>query len=76
MGREQAGRRGYEILGAGIFNRLVDEERLGLIDAENWLRTWEAKADSIGRPQDTDDFWVEGWRWITGELAFERRSQP
>lgn len=59
-----------------MFNRLVDEERLGLIDAENWLRTWEAKADAIGRPQDTDDFWVEGWRWITGELAFERRSQP
>lgn len=31
--------------------------------------------DSIGRPQDTDDFWVEGWRWISGELAFERPSQ-
>ena len=67
-------RRGYELERAGIFNRLVDEEQLGLIDAEDWLRTWEAKAESIGRPQETHDFWVEGWRWITGELGFQRRN--
>jgi hypothetical protein len=76
VGREWGGRRGYEIQRAGIFNRLVDEERIGLIDAEDWLRTWEAKAESIGRPQESQDFWVEGWRWITGELAAKRREAP
>jgi hypothetical protein len=68
------GRRSYELERAGIFNRLVDEERIGLIDAENWLRAWDAKAESIGRPRESHDFWVEGWRWITGELAFQRRN--
>ena len=63
-----------EALRAGIFNRLVDEEHVGLLDAEYWLRAWEAKADEIGRPRSSQGFWDEGWRWIIGERALERRN--
>lgn len=64
---------GYEAQRAGLFNRLVDEERIGLLDAEYWLRAWEAKTDEIGRPRDSMDYWDEGWRWITGERAASRQ---
>jgi hypothetical protein len=62
----------YEVVRASVFNRLVDEERIGLMDAENWLRAWEAKADEIGRPRGADGYWDEGLRWIIGERGVER----
>ena len=66
--------RSYEAVRAGLFNRLVDQERIGLLDAEYWLRAWEAKADDIGRPRDSADYWDEGWRWISGERAASRKA--
>jgi hypothetical protein len=63
-----------ELERAGIFNRL-DEARIGLLDAEHWLRSWEAKAVELGRPAESPGYWDEGWRWINGELAIRRRSQ-
>jgi hypothetical protein len=62
----------YEGLRAGIFNRLVDQERVGLMDAETWLRAWEAKADEIGWPRGSYGFWEEGWRWIIEEREAQR----
>ena len=64
----------YEVLRAGIFNRLVDEERIGFLDAEYWLRAWKAKAEEIGRARGSDGYWDEGLRWIIGERGAERRS--
>ena len=64
----------YDLLRAGIFNRLVDEEHVGLLDAEYWLRAWEAKAEDIGRPRTSQGYWDEGWRWINGERARERHK--
>jgi hypothetical protein len=64
----------YEGLRAGIFNRLVDEERVGLMDAENWLRAWEAEAEEIGWPRGSQSFWDDGWRWIIEERALQRGS--
>lgn len=61
-----------DALRAGIFNRLVDEEHVGLLDAEYWLRAWEAKAEDIGRPRGSHGYWDEGWRWINGERALKR----
>ena len=60
----------------GIFTRLVHEQRVGLLDAERWLRAWEGKAEDLGRPRISEGFWDEGWRWITGELALEGRQEP
>ena len=64
----------YEGQRAGIFNRLVDEQRVGLMNAENWLRAWEARAEEIGFPRGVQGFWAEGWGWIVRELALERRG--
>jgi len=64
--------RGYEAQRAGLFNRLVDEEHIGLLDAEYWLRAWEAKTDEIGRPRTSQGYWDEAWRWIAGERAAKR----
>ena len=64
----------YEALRGSVFRRLVHEERVGLLDAEHLLRSWEEKADEIGRRRDSHDFWFEGWRWILGELALRRRG--
>ena len=66
--------RSYEAERAGLFNRLVDEERVGLLDAEYWLRAWEAKADEIGRPRGSQGYWEEAWRWISGERAAKRQE--
>jgi hypothetical protein len=74
MNRRGDAEPGYEVERAGVFNRLVDLERVGLMDAENWLRAWEARAEEIGRPRGDQGFWDEGWRWITEELAVQRRT--
>jgi hypothetical protein len=66
--------RAYDLERAGVFDRLVDEHRVTLLDAELWLRRWEAKADDIGRPRTSRDFWLQGWQWINGELAAEHRK--
>lgn len=54
--------------------RLVDVARVGFYDAERWVRAWEAKAAEIGRTLDSKEYWIEGQRWIEGELAVERRT--
>jgi hypothetical protein len=59
---------------AMLLLRIVDVERIGFYDAERWLRAWEAKAAGIGRSPDSESYWVEGRRWIEGELAAERRT--
>jgi hypothetical protein len=64
----------YQIERAQLFNRLVDEQRVNLLDAERWLRRWEAKAEEIGRPRASLGFWDEGRRWIYGELSAKRRK--
>jgi hypothetical protein len=64
----------YGALRGNVFNRLVHEERVGLLDAEHLLRAWEEKADEIGRRRESHDFWFEGLRWILGELALRRRG--
>ena len=66
----------YQVQRTGIFSRLVHDERLGLLEAERWLRAWEAKAEHLGRPRISEGFWDEGWRWIVGELAGEVRQAP
>ena len=52
---------------AALLLHLIDVERVDLYDAEQWLRSWEAKADELGRPRGSHDFWTEGLRWIVGE---------
>jgi hypothetical protein len=64
----------YEVLRVGVFNRLVREERVSLLDAEHLLRAWETKAEEIGRRRESHDFWFEGYRWILGELRLRRRA--
>ena len=63
----------HEAQRAELFNRLVDEEHVGLLDAEYWLRAWEAKTDEIGRPRGSQGYWDEGLRWIIGERAAKRQ---
>lgn len=65
----------YAILRMGLFERLVRVDRVPLLDAEHWIREWEAKAEDIGRPRDSDGYWAEAHRWITGERA-ARRPEP
>jgi hypothetical protein len=64
----------YEVLRVGVFKRLVREERVSLLDAEQLLRAWESKAEEIGRRRESHDFWFEGYRWILGELRLRRRE--
>ena len=71
MGRSGA-ESSYELQRADVFRRLVHDERFGLLDAEHWLRAWEAKAEEIGRPRDSTGYWEEAWRWIMGQRALER----
>ena len=63
----------YQVERTGIFRRLVHEHRVGLLEAEGWLRAWEDKAEHLGRPRTSEGFWDEGWRWISGELALKDR---
>ena len=74
MGRSEEPEGWFERERAALLLRLVAIERLGFYDAEVWLRAWEAKAEELGRPRAATDFWIEGERWIDGELAAERRK--
>jgi hypothetical protein len=56
----------------GLFQRLVREERVPLLDAEHWIQAWEAKADDGGLPSDSESHWDEAWRWIIDERAARR----
>jgi hypothetical protein len=64
--------RTYQVRRMEVFARLVSDHRLRLLDAEHWVRAWEAKAEDLGRPRTSEDFWQEGWRWIVGEMALDR----
>ena len=66
--------RTYQVQRMEIFAMLVSQHHLRLLDAEHWVREWETKAEELGRPRTSQDFWEEGWRWIVGELALERRE--
>jgi hypothetical protein len=66
----------YQVQRTGVFTRLVHDQRIGLLEAERWLRDWEEKAEHLGRPRMSQGFWDEGWRWITGELALKDRHEP
>jgi hypothetical protein len=49
---------------AAIFRRLVDEQRLGKLDAEGWIAAWEQEAASRGLDRHSGSFWDEGRVWI------------
>ena len=64
----------YEVRRAGLFCRLVDEEHIGLLDAEHWLRAWERESEGIEWPRGSQSYWDEALRWIIGERSAKRRQ--
>lgn len=52
---------------AGIFRRLVDEQRVNELDAEHWIATWEPEAATTGVKAHGHGFWNAGWRWIESQ---------
>jgi hypothetical protein len=56
----------YQAQRAGIFQRLVEGERVNVLDAEHWIARWEREAEAAGRVRGTG-FWDDGWRWIAAE---------
>lgn len=63
----------YQEQRAGVFRRLVDEQRLEELDAEHWIASWERTADELGHPRRSAGYWDEAWRWIAGERALRMR---
>jgi hypothetical protein len=55
----------YQARRAATFRRLVDEHRLGELDAEHWMARWEREADARALDRRTDAFWQDSARWIT-----------
>ncbi len=54
----------YQAQRAGIFMRLVSEERLDQLDAEHWISRWEREAELNGPAAGSQGYWDAAWRWI------------
>ena len=54
----------YHAQRAGIFRRLVDQQRVIELDAEHWISRWEREAEASGRARD-NHHWSDAWTWIT-----------
>ncbi len=63
----------YQAQRAGIFARLVQNERVDELDAEHWIARWEREAEATGRKRGSPGYWDDGWRWAAGERATHRR---
>jgi hypothetical protein len=58
----------YQAQRAGIFRRLVDEDRLAELDAEQWLSQWEREAEANGPARGSQGYWDAASRWIAEQL--------
>jgi hypothetical protein len=59
----------YEAQRAGVFTRLVSEERLSASDAEEWIAAWERQVAEAELEFDGGAFWDEAWEWIQRERS-------
>jgi hypothetical protein len=64
MSRRGDPKRIYEAQRAGVFMRLVQSERLDVLDAEHWIARWEGEAEVNGPARGSQGFWDAAWRWI------------
>lgn len=62
----------YAAQRAGTFQRLVTKERLTERRAEALIASWELHAELTVVPRGTH-YWFEADRWMTEQLALERR---
>jgi len=49
---------------AGVFMRVVTEERLDQIVVEHWIARWEREAEANGPAIGSQGYWDAAWRWI------------
>jgi len=54
----------YRAQRAGIFRRLMDQERVNELQAEHLIARWEREAEAIGRPRSAGSYWDDAWHWI------------
>jgi hypothetical protein len=57
--------RSHEAKRGVILRRLVMDEWLDELDAEDRVAAWERLAGELGRDRGSIGYWDEGWRWIT-----------
>lgn len=57
MRRRGDSERIYQVRRAGIFVRLVSEERLGQLDAEHCVSRWEREAEATGPAVGSQGYW-------------------
>lgn len=54
----------YQAQRAGTFRRLVDAERVDVIEAEHLLSSWAREAEAIGLTSRSARYWDDAWTWI------------
>ena len=57
--------RTHEANRVAILRRLVMDECLDELDAEDRVAEWERRAADLGRRRGSRGYWDEGWRWMT-----------
>jgi hypothetical protein len=62
----------YQAQRAGIFTRLTQQERLGEIAAEDWIKRWVDHAEADGLSRSTVGFWDAAWEWIAEQREPKR----
>ena len=62
----------YQAQRAGIFARLTQQERLGKLAAEDWIKRWEDHAEAEGLSRSTVNFWDAAWEWIAEQREPKR----
>ena len=60
---------------AAHFRRLVDEQRIDELGAEQWIAAWEREAASRALDRHVSAFWDEGAGWMAGWIAEQRRKR-
>jgi hypothetical protein len=57
----------YQAQRAGVFHRLVDNERLSQVEAGEWIARWEHEAEISGTKRGSRMYWALAWDWIEGQ---------
>jgi hypothetical protein len=61
----------YQAQRAGILARLTQNERVGEVQAEDWISRWERHAEAEGIAHG-HAFWDAAWDWIAEQRAPKR----